>query len=91
MKNFLGAIRGHQEFPLFPFNTLEGQAAPQNSFVLECCIKENRNDTVSEIRYGEIELFVTIEVSADARPQLPVTQRARRRDFRLRHSSANCY
>jgi hypothetical protein len=32
-KNFSGAIRGHEEFPRCPFNDLEGQAAPQNSFV----------------------------------------------------------
>jgi hypothetical protein len=31
--NFLGAISGLQRFPPFPFNYLEGQAAPQNSFV----------------------------------------------------------
>jgi hypothetical protein len=31
--NFLGAIRGQQRFPSFPFNILEDQAAPQNSFV----------------------------------------------------------
>jgi hypothetical protein len=31
--NFSGAIRGQQEFRSFLFNTLEGQAAPQNSFV----------------------------------------------------------
>jgi hypothetical protein len=29
----LGAIRGHQEFRSFLFSSLEGQGAPQNSFV----------------------------------------------------------
>jgi hypothetical protein len=32
-ENFLGAIRGQQEFLSILFNTLEGRAAPQNSFV----------------------------------------------------------
>jgi len=31
--DFLGAIRGHEVFPSIPFNNLEGQGAPQNSFV----------------------------------------------------------
>ena|SRR2546422_9597282 len=40
-EEFLGAFRGHQEFPLFPFNTLEGQAAPQNSFVSLLLVNSN--------------------------------------------------
>jgi hypothetical protein len=31
--NFLGALRGHAKFPPITFNSLEDQAAPQNSFI----------------------------------------------------------
>ena len=33
LENYLGAIKGHQAFPSFPFNDLEVQAASQSSFV----------------------------------------------------------
>jgi hypothetical protein len=36
--NFLGALKGHAEFPLFTFSSLEDQAAPQNSFIFIKCV-----------------------------------------------------
>ena len=36
--NFLGALRGHAKCPLITFNSLEDQAAPQNSFIFTKCV-----------------------------------------------------
>jgi hypothetical protein len=40
--NFLGALRGHAKCPLITFNSLEDQAAPQNSFIFTKCVDSIR-------------------------------------------------